>query len=363
MRPLLILLLASTLAFAQQPIDWNRARDLHQRDLRGEKLSADDQEYLKRARAEFPKRGGGGSSPSAQVPPARSETGLVPLTDLTAPYQGEDGGLYGSGRNEPPPALAQAAKALAAQIQPRDADGKPAPGGKIVLLSLGMSNATQEFSAFVRLAKPGTHNPQVVIVDGAQGGQTASVIANPEAAFWTRVDERLQAAGVTPAQVQAVWLKEANAGPREGFPGAARKLSADLGADLRNARARYPNLRLAYLSSRIYAGYATTPLNPEPYAYESAFAVRWLIQEQMKGGPELNFDSAKGEVKAPLILWGPYLWADGTRGRKAGDLTWQREDLGPDGTHPNDSGRQKVAALLLKFFQTDPSARGWFAKP
>ena len=41
---------------------------------------------------------------------------------------------------------------------------------------------------------------------------------------------------------------------------------------LNMAKERYPNLRVAYLSSRIYAGYATTPLNPEPYAYESAFS-------------------------------------------------------------------------------------------
>mgnify|MGYP003332739846 CR=1 FL=1 len=34
------------------------------------------------------------------------------------------------------------------------------------------------------------------------------------------------------------------------------------------------DLRIAYLGSRTYGGYATTPLNPEPHAYEGAFAVR-----------------------------------------------------------------------------------------
>ena len=47
------------------------------------------------------------------------------------------------------------------------------------------------------------------------------------------------------------------------------------------AKSRYPNLRLAYLSSRIYAGYAQTALNPEPYAYESGFSVKWLIERQL----------------------------------------------------------------------------------
>ena len=120
---------------------------------------------------------------------------------------------------------------------------------------------------------------------------------------------------------------------------------------LRKARERFPNLRIAYISSRIYAGYASTPLNPEPYAYESAFVVRWLIQDQIKGNRM---------PKLPVLLWGPYLWADGEKGRKIDDLVWKPEDLGPDGTHPSDSGRRKVAELLLRFVKTDPTAKVWF---
>ena len=125
---------------------------------------------------------------------------------------------------------------------------------------------------------------------------------------------------------------------------------------------KFPNLRIVYLSSRIYAGYATTTLNPEPYAYESAFVVRRLIQQQVRGDRELNYDPARGEVKAPLLLWGPYLWANGVKGRKIDDLVYTREDLAGDGTHPSISGRKKVAEQLLKFFKTDPNARGWFLR-
>ena len=68
---------------------------------------------------------------------------------------------------------------------------------------------------------------------------------------------------------------------------------------------------------------------------------------------------SKGTVKAPVLLWGPYLWADGTKGRKDG-FVWQQADFGPDGTHPSPSGRRKVADMLLRFFKTDSTAKGWF---
>ena len=82
----------------------------------------------------------------------------------------------------------------------------------------------------------------------------------------------------------------------------------------------------------------------------------------MAGDAELNFDPEKGQVQVPLLLWGPYLWANGVKGRQQDDLIWNREDLGRDGTHPSDLGRTKVAKLLLDFFQNDPTAKPWFRK-
>jgi hypothetical protein len=90
--------------------------------------------------------------------------------------------------------------------------------------------------------------------------------------------------------------------------------------------------------------------------------VRWVIRDQINGKPELNCDPARGEVKSPLVLWGPYLWADGVRPRKADGLVWTKQDLSPrDGTHPAiPEGAKKVAKLLLNFFKTDPYAKRWF---
>ena len=88
--------------------------------------------------------------------------------------------------------------------------------------------------------------------------------------------------------------------------------------------------------------------------------MRWLIQDQIKGEKELNYDAAKGDVKAPLLLWGPYLWGDGVNPRKSDGLVWKESDLGKDGTHPSDSGRDKVAQMLLAFFKADPCLKAWF---
>ena len=91
--------------------------------------------------------------------------------------------------------------------------------------------------------------------------------------------------------------------------------------------------------------------------------MKWLIERQIQGKDDLGFDAAKGKVKAPWLSWGPYLWGSGTTARSDG-LVWEPSDFtSNDGTHPTDSGRRKVADLLLKFFTTDTTARPWFVAP
>jgi hypothetical protein len=54
-----------------------------------------------------------------------------------------------------------------------------------------------------------------------------------------------------------------------GYPGSARGESIPSTLKtLYNLHERFPNLKVTYLSSRICAGYAATPLNPEPHAFE-----------------------------------------------------------------------------------------------
>ena len=73
------------------------------------------------------------------------------------------GGLYGHGQNVPPQSHLQAAQVQTALIVPRDALGNPSDAGKIVLISLGMSNTTQEFSAFKTLADADPNKSDLLI--------------------------------------------------------------------------------------------------------------------------------------------------------------------------------------------------------
>ena len=83
-----------------------------------------------------------------------------------------------------------------------------------------MSNTTAEFSTFLSLlsSDPERH-PRLTAVDGAIGGWSADrIVATPET-YWSQVSDRLRAQGLTPAQVQAAWMKEADAGRSPAYPG------------------------------------------------------------------------------------------------------------------------------------------------
>lgn len=312
-----------------------------------------------------------GQAGGASAEPPKASEGLPkdvkPICDMSAAdrYKGEDGGLYGGGRNEPPEAPGKAALAESQKIGPLDRVGKPSKDGKVGFISIGFSNTTQEFQKFQQLLKSVTVPPHLAVVDGAMGGRDAPMWASNKAPAgpgpWDVLMKRLDAAGVAPAQVQAVWLKMVLARPNAygEFPKHVQVYKENMVVIVQRIKRTFPNARIVYLSTRIYGGYAGGG-SPEPYAYETGFGVRGLILDQIKGSPELNYDAAKGEVKAPLLLWGPYTWANGTTPRSDG-LVWEVSDYQPDRLHPSPaSGQEKVARRLLEFLQTNPTARPWF---
>jgi hypothetical protein len=301
-----------------------------------------------------------------------------PLSDLgTGKYKGLQGGLYENGTNEIPHDHAADGLALAAQVKPIR--------GKFVLLSIGMSNATIEFRAFQSIAAADNrvNHSTMALINGAQGAMTACfwrfATENPVQSGcraphaipnqYDRIrDELLKPAGLAEDQVEVIWLKNADPRPTIAFPAPdadAYVYERELGETIRAARARYPNLKLLFISSRVYAGYATVPLNPEPYAYEYGFSVKWAIQAQIDQMRSGKVDPVMGDLDykrnvAPWIAWGPYLWADGTVPRSDG-LTWKPSEFQDDGTHPNKEGVNKVGHMLMDFFQNSPFT-SWFKR-
>ncbi len=316
----------------------------------------------------------------------------VPLNDLGKDmYLGQfQGGLYENGTNVVPKDHDAAGKKFAAQVAPID--------GKVVLLSIGMSNAMDEFGFFLHTYQ---QNPalsgHVVFVNGAFGGIGPCAWTVPHGSPHDRcggnapnpfdfVLSRFARAGVNESQVEVVWIKEAlatsvqlSAPPTLPNPKAdAYAYEGYIGGMLRAIKVRYPNVKLAFLSSRIYGGLNQESKNHEPYAYEYGFSVKWAIQAQIdqaeRGKPANSITGDLSYSVAPWIAWGPYLWANGGSARSDG-LVWcggpltpnppcsSEQDFAPDDLHPNPTGQRKVAALLWNFFSTSTYTRQWFLRP
>jgi hypothetical protein len=130
-----------------------------------------------------------------------------------------------------PAAHAAAGRARARAVKRLDLNGNPSPTGKIVLLSVGFSNPSQEWCDVLSFpcnswsftgqatADPAVNHAAVAIVNGALGGETAEFWRQPTDADYDRVkDSVLTPLGFSEAQVQVIWLKTANPDPTISLP-------------------------------------------------------------------------------------------------------------------------------------------------
>ena len=291
---------------------------------------------------------------------AADSIGETPIMDMSASefYTAKDGvtyegGLYGNGSNSIPSGHANELTQATNNIVPRDINGNPTDSGTIGMISIGMSNTSQEFTKFVKLIEEqGGTSESLVMINGAQGGIDSKKWLDDSFGAYTTLAQRIDNAGVSKNQIQAVWLKQAYGGPQATDPNHIQTLASNIQTIITLLSQEYPNIKVVYLSSRIYAGYATGTLNPEPYAYESGFSVREVILGQINGTTGLGYNTI------PVVAWGPYMWADGTTPRSDG-LTWVASDYAADGTHPGageGQAQDKVATMLYDFFTTDEYA-------
>ncbi|PYX51345.1 MAG: hypothetical protein DMG79_03335, partial [Acidobacteria bacterium] len=293
-------------------------------------------------------------------------TPLTALTDLgTGTYQGSEGGLYPNGSNVRPASHDADGLNFAKGIVPLDANGNYSPTGKYVLMAVGESTAQNEFNRFLPVANADpAKNPFLVIVNGAQGGATPFNFTSPSSVYWSTVlNNYLPQNGVTAKQVVVIWMEDTDGINSGTFPTDITALQSQYETMMQTMHTLFPNLKMVYFSSRVYGGYSNgvgNPDNPEPYAYEVGYAVKWAIQDQINGNANLNYNPALGAVVAPWMSWGPYYWSNGMLGRNDG-LVWTCADFSADGTHPSTQyGQLKVATALLDFLKTDDTTTPWY---
>jgi hypothetical protein len=342
----------------------------------------------------------------------------TPLMDMPqtggtcATYKGFPGGLYENCSNEMPADHDADGRRFAAKVQRLNGDGMATARGKVVLMSIGMSIALQEFTAFMAVANRSSlvNHRTLHIGNGAASGMDACTwfpaFGNPSCNSnvpnqYDRINSNLATGPrLKPDQVQVVWIKNANGRVHsfergcsplgtlctplcdERVPGCknspnttdALNLEKEFGDTLRAAKQRWPNLKLAFITSRSYGGYARpSSANPEPFAYESGYAVKWLIEAQIKQVRTGKVDPVAGDLSyrvALWVAWGPYIWAAGPEPRSDG-LAWcggilspnppcnGEADFHPDGTHPSTVTKQ--VNMLMQFFLNSPYTHSWFA--
>jgi len=323
---------------------------------------------------------------------------LPPLVDLGPgqSYHGQEGGLYPGGSNVRPAAHDAAGQKIARGIVPLAADGNPDPdNGKIVIMPVSVSNGygawhrgdeSDTSTTFLTRANANpAKNPKLFIAYGFEyqlpGGNRGTGDPGPNSTFYRTLDHALQQQGITPRQVQIVWLSMPVSGISWGtnLPPEARTFPADAQQSkhawkeiVHAIHIRYPNVKIIYSSTKgaMYMS-ASAGENPEwvggpiePWNHDAAWGVKWVIEDQINGAPDLNYDPARGPVKAPWLSWGPYFWSypDGAP-RHYDGFVWTIADVGPDLLHPSLSGLTKYANMLLHQMTTDPTATPWFLRP
>lgn len=288
----------------------------------------------------------------------QADFSAVPIDEMTGTYQGKTGGLYGDGRNDVPETLAKAAEEGSRAIRPLDSKGNPSTDGRIGMLAIGQSTTRMVFDAF-RSVSRNAKASNLVLVNGAIDGNDSEDWATKNGP-WNQASKQIGRAGLSTRQIEVLWIETTLIFPGRISTFAARNsvLVNHLDQILYRAKQQFPNLRMIFVSSRYYGGWAQKPTSPEPYAYENGFGVREFVLSKMSQPTGSNGSI----VPKPVVMWGPYYWTSGTSPSRIDGLTLDRSDLRTDGIHPTASGAAKFADQLLRFFTQDRFAKPWFAK-
>lgn len=288
-------------------------------------------------------------------------TGTYDVAGGNSPHQG---GLYAGGSNYRPFGHETVGRGLAAKVVPLDATGAPSASGVVGLALLGFSISKKISAQLIPLmnADPAKWS-KLYPIDCNVPGRDAIDLADPNNAYWTtEVPTAMLNSGVDPNQVQVGWLMSGTQyATGYAWPANVTYIKGLLVSCVQNAKAFFPNLKLLYITLPHYEGYKQAPPAIEPETYQSAWAFKELIADQIAGSAALNFASPANPILAPWLSWGGYIWTDGSTPRSWDGLTLDcPADVIPDGVHPSVTGSTKFAKYLLNEWKRDATARPWY---
>ncbi|MBK6730074.1 MAG: T9SS type A sorting domain-containing protein [Bacteroidetes bacterium] len=308
----------------------------------------------------------------AQVQCDNDSTGNIPLTDLGAgTYLGEQGGLYPGGQNTMPSSHLKAGRKMARSIVPLDSLGNEDwVNGKVLFIGMGASTAGNTWNHFMEIFDTLSNvNPYLTLNNACLGAKGIEMMIDTTYNNWYWDDEiipKLASKNSSQAQVQVVWIKTASkVDTIMEFPLHPSAIADKYEILMGVLQAKFPNLKLVFITSSVYGGYAD-PIKTfydvvsEPGSYWNGFGVKWAIERQILGDPDLKYKG--GSKKAPFMGWGPYVWADGVNPSSKG-LYWNcEEDFADDGGgyHLTNGGKNKESNLLRDWALTDPIAKIFF---
>lgn len=243
------------------------------------------------------------------------------------------------------PAQLAAGLEAASRITPRALNGNPAENGKVVFLSVGMSNTSNVWNGFrSAMNQAGTAPSTLKWVDATKGGAGAPQWADPTCDCWTDLDAKLVKQNVSAKQVQAIFLMLVTPHPWQSPSVNAARYAQDVESILNQLEAQFPNLQIVYLAGNYYGGYDTNQdKTPEPHGY-------WENRE-LQG---IQDSHAGVWVSAATSM----LWTDGATPRWDG-LTLLCSDTTDGGVHLNATGKAKMGGWLYDSLMSDPTTLGW----
>ena len=203
------------------------------------------------------------------------------------------------------------------------------------MIAIGQSTTKQWFPYFQRLAAGRLPGPFVLVNAGQDSIVAQNWASSPQP--WSVADRMVAASRLSRYQVQVAIIDSARIRSwNDGnLPGQVNAYSANLARIVSIAKAHYPNLSLVYFLPFHDSEFVSPHrMLQEPFSYQLGFGIQHLVTTQGSG--------------SPVLLWGPYVWAD-----------MANPTYFYDGIHFSMAGRAEMASLMWSFLQTDPVAAQW----